>query len=99
MKNYLGFGFLRRATSCIHAVVRCLAVLKTGSKCSFTIRKLGSGFLLRSTAYIHVGVRFFACFDQPTVVTALRLALAASPTFFNSLLSPPASLVLRMPRS
>jgi len=47
-----------------------IAALKTGSECSFTIRKL----------------RFFACFDQPAVVTALRLALAASPTFFNSLL-------------
>jgi hypothetical protein len=28
MKNYLGFGFLRRSTSCIHAVVRWQSCVK-----------------------------------------------------------------------
>jgi len=30
LKNYLGFGFLRRPTSCIHAVVRWQYWVKNG---------------------------------------------------------------------
>ena len=33
LKNYLGFGFLRRSTSCIHAVVRWQYCVKNGLAC------------------------------------------------------------------
>ena len=53
-KNYLGFGILRRPTSCIHAVVG-FGILRRPTSCVHAV--VGFGFLRRPTSCAHAFVR------------------------------------------